>query len=1118
MFNQLTFKTMKKTFLTLLFAGVMTFSAFGHQKVKTFPTLERTKAKAPAKVEAPSYAPSGIDDKALGTKIYATQIEDESKMRSWLNFNTSNPGKLNRIREFENAIGEQQYGLFLGCWGGDKYYGYYGIANLNSNNPAFEWRGFQDFVSLDVETGETTSIKNLRQGEDNATVVWYNRLGDQAFPVIQDMSYNPSDNKVYAMAKYQKDENTDAVSILYTIDKETGELSEVKRFQDQILDFCFDYEGNMYAVAIYWTNAEGGGFQWSGTLLNKYDAEFEKVDGKQMRIKDMDKKNVLVNGYGSLSFDYTTGDLYLASCIAPTDGSSNYDRFVKLDPKTGKYADYPQSFNSGNMIVGMYIPYFEADNRDAAGRVTDLTATPNPQGATDITLAWKNPTTTWAGDELKELANVQIYRKNASYTKGVTSSEELFANSKLIATVPATAESIGKEMTWKDTEPETGINTYYIVPCRVDGEKGVPDSIRAVAGADIPGVVTNFTAALDGENVKLTWEAPVDGKNNGYVDPASLKYDIVRNPGVKTVASDLAATTFTDEEVATVVRGKYTYTIVAKTPAGVSDAVVSNSVEAGIPPLPPVKFGTETEDEAGQWTAFENPMTADGNVWKYVVWDHTYQLYVNAGVGEDWTASPAFRMEKGRTYLFTSKFNNGWPDAGHTIGRYVGTTPTLEGMTEKIGEETEYSAPGYTNPIVTYEDKFTAPEDGTYYFGFRISDNTAYDTFNFYGVEIEPMFANDLKALDLEIFGGDVVSGNYNKCKAHIKNNGSETAEAGSYKVEVLQNIDGTETVVGSTEETPVVRAESTSDVTVEFMPQGEGDSNFSFRIVYSKDEFNGNNTSEAKKVNVIPFGDATPWSMVVTGDDEWNASYTPTCCVGGFSGSQSIYLKSDFAEKPSDSNTIERIGYEYNSNGFNDALPIGTFTVWMANSDLTEFTDASQWLDESSMTQVYSGPVTLYPGTGNMLSLQLDTPFEYDPTKSLVICAQQEGSVDPEFAALWRVFNWNGARNRSLRFWTPKSSRTFCEASAAALFVGFKQNLSGIQDVNGNAAGNVYYNAETGKLVLGGAQADVFDISGKLVRSYNGVSQVAPSLPAGMYVVKARTANGTQSVKVSVK
>lgn len=265
---------MKKTFLTFLFAGVMTFSAFGQQKVKTFPTLERTKAKSPAKVEAPSYAPSGIDDKALGTKIYATQIEDESKMRSWLYFNTSYPGKLNRIREFENAIGEQLYGLFLGCWGGDKYYGFYGAAGLNPSMPNFEWRGFQDFVSLDVETGETTSIKNLREGDKPYTVIWYNQPGDQAFPVIQDMSYNPSDENVYAMAKYQKDENTDAVSILYTIDKETGELSEVTRFQEQILDFCFDYEGNMYAVAIYWTNAEDGGFQWSGTLLNKYDAQF----------------------------------------------------------------------------------------------------------------------------------------------------------------------------------------------------------------------------------------------------------------------------------------------------------------------------------------------------------------------------------------------------------------------------------------------------------------------------------------------------------------------------------------------------------------------------------------------------------------------------------------------------------------------------------------------------------------------------------------------------------------------------------------------------------------------------------------------------------------------------
>ena len=1116
MFNQLTFKTMKKTFLTLLFAGLMTFSAFGQQKVKTFPVLEQSKGKVPV-MAAPSYTPSGIDDKALGTRVYATQLLDESKERSWMYFQTANPYNLNRIRIFDNEIGEQQNGLFLGTWGGDKYYGFYGLV-CNIGTPGWEWRGYKDFVSLDIKTGEYVSLKNMRQGEDDCTVVYYDRLGDQEFPVITDMAYNPSDDNIYAIAKFQKDEYTDAVTYLYTIDKETGDLSEVKIFNDQFMEFCFDYDGNMYTVSPYWKPNDEGNFDWKGTYFTAYDAGFEQIDNMRFRIKTKDKQDVLVNGYGSMEFDHTTGELYLTSTIANTDYTSNYERLVKIDPKTGKYVEEPKTFAPGNMIVGMYIPYFEAENRDAAGRVTGIKATPNPAGATDITIDWTNPTKTWAGDDLAELAEVQIYRKNADATACATSSEEIYANSTLVATVSADAAQIGKAMSWKDAEPRNGINTYYVVPCRVNGEKGVPDSIRAVAGADIPGVVTNFTAALDGENVKLTWDAPVDGKNNGYVDPASLKYDIVRNPGNKTVASDLSATTFTDEEVATIVRGKYTYSIVAKTPAGVSDAVVSNTVEAGVPPLPPVKFPTNTKDAAGQWTAFENPMTGDGQIWNYVEWDNTYQLSVSGGIGEDWAVSPAFRLEKGKTYLFTSSFDNHWPDAGHTIGRYIGTAPTLEGMTEKIGEETEYSAPGYTNPLVTYGDKFTAPEDGIYYFGFRVTDNTAYDVFYFYGVEIEEMFANDLKALDLDIFGQDVVSGNYNKCKAHIKNNGSEKAEAGSYKVEILQNIDGEEVVVGSTDQTPVVRAESTADVPVEFLPQNEGDYKFSFRIVYSKDEYNGNNTSEAKTIKVMPFGDATPWSLVITDDSEWNASYTPVCGVGGYSGSQSIYTSSDFAEKPSDSNVIERIGYEYNSNGIEDATSLGTMTLWMANSDLTQFSKASEWVDETTMTQVYNGEVTIYPGNNNMISLQLDTPFEYDPTKSLIVCAQQEGTVNPEFAALWRVFNWGGTRNRSLRFWAPKNGFTFCEASAAVLFVGFKQNLSGIQDVNNGAAANVYYNAQTGKLVLGGAPADVFDLSGKLLRSYNGVSEVAPSLPAGMYVVKARTANGTQSVKVSVK
>ena len=234
--------------------------------------------------------------------------------------------------------------------------------------------------------------------------------------------------------------------------------------------------------------------------------------------------------------------------------------------------------------------------------------------------------------------------------------------------------------------------------------------------------------------------------------------------------------------------------------------------------------------------------------------------------------------------------------------------------------------------------------------------------------------------------------------------------------------------------------------------------------------------------------------------------------------GSQSLYVKSDFTENTSGSNTIERIGYEYTTTFEDDALPVSNVTVWMTNTDLQEFTSGvGDWVEESTMTQVFNGDVILYPGKG-YLSMQLDTPFEYDPTKNLLVCVEHQGTGSSSFPVQWKVFNTNGARNRSIRYWSPKASAKYEEKAAPVLYVGFKPERNGITEINGNAAGTVYYNALTGKLVLGGAKVELFDLSGKLLRSYNGMSEVSPNLPAGMYVVKARTANGMQSVKVSVK
>ena len=1116
---------MRKTYFTLLFASLMAFSASAQQTVKTVPAFAPTKAPK-AMLAAPANVPTAIDDKAKGVKIYSTQISDESKFRSWMYFYDKTPAQLNRIKIFDQSEpGTQYYGLHLGAWGGDKYYGFYGAGPYNVGNSYWEWRSFDGLFSVDVHTGELTRISDMRiegtTGDLVGAPVYYGRTGEQEIPVFRELAYNPSDDMIYGVASYQADENTNATSRIYTINKETGEWTKVVELEDQIMDFCFDYDGNMYSITPYWKPTTEDGttiYTWSGTYLTKWDSNFERVDGKKFRIKNLENSDIYANSYGSLEFDHTTGTLYFSSLIAGNnDGSSNYDRLVILDPETGKYVE-SNTFMSGNEIVGMYIPYFAADDRGAAARVSDFTATPSVSGDLNVALSWKNPTKTWNAEELTELAEVQVYRKKADVTACAESSEEIYNNSELIATVPAGNDKIGQTMTWTDDKPLDGMNTYYIVPCRVSGEKGVPDSVRCVAGLDVPGVPANVVAAVDGQNVKLTWDAPTDGLHNGYINQADLKYDIVRNPGNEKIGTDITATTFTDESVSSLDRSKFIYTIVAKNAKGESDPVESNEIEAGMAPLPPVSFGLNSEEDANQWTAFEN-FYGDYQKWEWAEWKKSYRLITAAGNGEDWTASPAFRLEKGKTYLFTSKFRNDWPDVGHTIGRYVGTAPTLEGMTNLIGEEKEYSASSSyeNNPVISYEDKFTAPEDGTYYFGFRVADNTEYDVLYFYGVDIETVYANDLKAVELQAYGEDVVSGDMNNAKIVVKNNGAETVEAGSYSVRVLQKANNGDVYARcEATNTPAIRPGSTAEIAVEFTAMDEGECDFAVQVIFDKDEFNGNNISDYKKINVVAYGEATPWSMVVTDGDEWNYTYFPFAFADTDDGSQSIYTKNDLADNPTGHNTIERIGYLYDGNA-SDALQIPGVKVWMANTDLTSFSSADDWMDESNMTQVFSGDVTVYPGTNNLLSLQLNTPFEYDPTKSLLICVEHQSTVTSMFPCAWRTFNQNGMRNKSIRYWSPKT-RKYLEKPAPVLYVGFTPNRpAGIEEVNGNAAGNVYYNAKTGKLMLNGAKAEVYDLSGKLLRSYSNASEVAPNLPAGMYIVKSNVNGNVNSVKVSI-
>ena len=1105
---------MRKTFITLMLAGLATLTASAQQHVKTFlPSIVKTEgmAKAPlAKSEA--FAPTSIDDKANGTLMYATTLRSSSKTKYWLSFYSNNfYNTVNYITKLNTASDEQgsSYGrgVFCSAYIGDnKVFALTGHGVYNPGVSGLEFRRFEAFEILDATTGQSLKqVKSMKTMYESSTdsvgteVFYYGYYGENQLPAFDDFAYDPSSETLFAIARYQQDENTDAVTRLYTIDMATGDFTKVTEFNDQILSFTFDYDGNMYTVSPWWKKGTDNTYTLSGTNLSRYDENLQLITSSVKHIADAElEEYVIMGSNGSLQFNYTNGDLWWI-CM----NTSGYDKIGKLSD-AGLYSN-TQSFYPGDQMVGLYIPYLTADDRGAAAQVSNLTVLPDDKGGSKTTVKWTNPTTTWNKQELSEMKEVLVYRKKAGMGKAL-SSEEIYANSDLVATVPADGQ-MGKDMQFVDENAAAGYNTYYVVPCRVSGEKGVPDSVRCVVGTDVPAAVTNVLAEAEGEGVKISWTAPTIGENNGYINPADLKYTIVRMPDSVKVAEGISETSFVDNKLGE--RKKYSYNVYAINAAGTSKAATSNAISAGKAPYPPVSYSSTTEADADQWTIVD--ANNDGSTFYWYEWQKHLTLTTSSYGCDDWAISPAFCLKAGKTYKFTTTFKNFYSNVLSCITRTVGMGTTAADQKNVIGEEEDFSSDvNWPEDYTTYEDNFTATEDGTYNFGFHVSKSNGYDLILLAGVEVEEVVDKDMKAVSLNI-PSDVISGDENAVTVTVRNNGAKKVEAGSYKVSVVQLVDGNEKVIGETTETPALVAGVSENVTVTIIPNNEGEQKFAGLVNLSGDEAPGNDKTAFVTANVLPYGTA-PWTGIVTDENEEKYSYWPFAFTDATDGSQSIYTASDLDLPAKTSNTIERIGYEYDCT-FDDAREVPNLKIYMMNTDNSSFSGDNEWVEPTTMTLVFDGTVTVKPGNGNVLSINLDTPFEYNPEKNLLVCAVRNGGDYGTYNLLWRSFNYDGFKYRSLRY-SSYFTNKYAEKELPVLYVGFhKETSAGIDQISGSSKGFSY---ENGKLVFGEntTTASVFDLSGKLLRTYTaaGNKAIAPSLPAGLYIVKTQAADGTSS------
>lgn len=530
---------------------------------------------------------------------------------------------------------------------------------------------------------------------------------------------------------------------------------------------------------------------------------------------------------------------------------------------------------------------------------------------------------------------------------------------------------------------------------------------------------------------------------------------------------------------------------------------------AGNALVPPLDLKTDRPDNAAVW------QSVGGFLFDYNDYNQSLTAYGNSSETSGTLFSPPIQLKKGKTYRIVADFyeheQNSTFDLKTTMGTSNESVKDATVLTEDVARE----GAGYERALV--EDKFTAPADGTYYYGFSLTTKYGqYNSFRFYGLTLEEIMEKDMQAVEMSGIK-EAVAERENTCTVTVRNLG--TTEQSNYKIRIYCEDEGKSVLVGETADVPAIKSEATKKVEVKFRPKNEGISKFYAEVVLDGDQNLSNNRTPSIELPVIDKENAV-WSKVVTSKkDESVDTHGPVVYFSTYDHTEHIYYAKEIKGVAGDQ--IMRIGYSYSGNdNLKDRTAESKVQVYMGHTKKKGFESATDGMSKNDLTLVYDGTMVLEPGQDNMLIFNLDTPFEYDPTQNLVIVIDREGEVPSEqmFCALFDVFsaNPNSGVNRSLSF-SESFSYTAGKASlwdSAALLYLAVENPTGITSTK--VLGTQFsYDGASGVLSVDDAVRNVavHSVDGMLVKSADVKGgQLYLGLAKGVYVVRMTTVDGKQS------
>ena len=551
------------------------------------------------------------------------------------------------------------------------------------------------FYSIDPNTGEYTAIGTNEMLAGAGTVVdgiGYISYAEQYWgyilaiytvvydvengEILETIEHNPEDFTSYAenMAYNYADETIYALT--YNEDASQYRLSTFDRTNytyNKVVDFPAEYE--IFAMTF---NPEGTLYLiLSDGIVYEADAETGEI------ISEVANTNFL--------------PAYLQSaCWSPVDNkilwaaSNDYESYIlAIDVEAGT-TETLCTFDYYEEWTSLYTTDPMAAEGAPAAPIVNVTL--DAPGALTGEINVTAPSLTLGGGTLGNIDLVIELNGDEIYNSAVTAGQAVTLDAEFIE----------------------GNNTVRAYAVNDDG-KGATASQKVYAGEDTPNPVTNLEVAIDDSGLAtLTWVAPTEGANGGYLNTAALTYTVERLGEV--VATGLTNTTYTDQLPDGM--ASYEWTVYAVSGEKTSEPTFTDRVIFGDAIVLPYEHAFDNEGCLDLYTVVDNNL--DEKTWTFSASNAAIQYPYNSNSdADDYAITPPLQLTNEKMIsveVTTLCYSLSYPEK---IEITLGTSTDPSTHTTILIPETvvDWNAPQ------TLRTNFSVEDAGTYYIGIHaVSD------------------------------------------------------------------------------------------------------------------------------------------------------------------------------------------------------------------------------------------------------------------------------------------------------------------------------------------------------------------------------------------------------------